>query len=394
MSTENTPAAANTITTTTTMPTSNRTTENYNIWRLVLNNHPKFANVLKETVEKQKRDPIANIVEENKRNIWLPLKKDQNYKSSTVQEFQSLLLKIIYCLIEENNLNNYGWYKVDREMDSLYKGQSLMDIEEFIDRLLRLGGINKKRLQATLNFYTRALNLPAYKIPANVELPKDRERRNRLMNNKKIDLQDDFIWPVRNYIENEIQHKNYFTNQSLVRGAIAFNIIQGTGLRITNAYQIKLKDLIEVYNRCEYKVNGLVIKHSKVDFCYVKCVDKRALKLAIEMYQKVPVDTLNKISSKSPTRFQDVKLLFDKVYGSDKRQFTSNMIRNYVADSLLNRGVSFNKTSRLMNHSSLNATRFYVNKFHAGPSMYVNEYDDDDTLELQNEDNQTIIDRV
>ncbi|UXX41900.1 vlf-1 [Psilogramma increta granulovirus] len=387
MSTDNTPAAP----TITTM----RTTENYNIWRLVLINHPKFTSVLKETVERQKRDPVANIVDDKKRNIWLPLKKDQQYKTSTIQEFQSLLLKIIYCLIEECNLNNYGWYNVDREMDSLYKGQQLMDIEDFIDRLLKLGGINKKRLQATLNFYTRSLNLPIYKIPSNVELPKDRDRRNRLLNNKKIDLQDDFIWPVRNYIENEIQHKNYYSNQSLMRGAIAFNIIQGTGLRITNAYQISLKDLIEVYNKGEHKVNGLIIKHSKVDFCYVKCVDKRALKLAIEMYQKVPVDTLNKISSKSPTRFQDVKLLFEKVYNSDKRQFTSNMIRNYVADSLLNRGVSFNKTSRLMNHSSLSATRFYVNKFHAGPSLYLEENDDNSTItNQQDEDNQTIIQHV
>ncbi|AIS92098.1 very late factor-1 [Erinnyis ello granulovirus] len=364
MSTETTPAA------------TMRTTENYNIWRLVLINHPRFASVLKETVERQKRDPIASINEEKKRNVWLPLKKDQQYKSSTIQEFQSLLLKIIYCLIDEPNLTNYGWYNVDREMDSLYKGQSLMDIEEFIERLLILGGINKKRMQATINFYTRSLNLPDYKIPANVELPKDRERRNRLLNNKKIDLVDDLIGPVRRFIENEIQHKNYYTNQSLVRGAIAFNIIQGTGLRITNAYQIKLSDLIEVYNRGEYKVNGLIIKHSKVDFCYVKCVDKRALKMAIDMYQKVPVDTLNKISSKSPTRFQDIKCLFEKVYGEDKKQFTSNMIRNFVADSLLNRGVSFNKTSRLMNHSSLSATRFYVNKFHAGPSMLADTDED------------------
>lgn len=63
-------------------------------------------------------------------------------------------------------------------MESLYLARSLMDVEDFIERLLELGGINKKRMQATINYYTRAMKLPDYKIPAGVELPKDKEKIN------------------------------------------------------------------------------------------------------------------------------------------------------------------------------------------------------------------------
>nr|ANY57488.1 very late factor 1 [Phthorimaea operculella granulovirus]QBH65934.1 very late factor 1 [Phthorimaea operculella granulovirus]QBH66194.1 very late factor 1 [Phthorimaea operculella granulovirus]QBH66324.1 very late factor 1 [Phthorimaea operculella granulovirus]QBH66454.1 very late factor 1 [Phthorimaea operculella granulovirus] len=366
-----------------------RTMDNYNIWRLVIKKHPLFCRVFKETVERQKRELPIEVEGAKKKNLWLPLKKEQQYKDSTIMEFQSLFMKIVYCLIDNESLDNYGWYTLDREMESLLEARTLMDIEDFIERLLELGGINKKRMQATINYYTHSLKLPDYRIPSGVELPRDRERRKRLAENKTIDLKDDFIDPVHDYIENEIQHRNYYTNQSLMRAAIVFNIIRGTGLRITSAYKIKLDDLEKVYEKGEHKVLDLITKHSKVDFCYVKCINKRSLKTALELYRKVPADALNKISSKSPTRFQDMKLLINKVNEwrkqrgdkYNKKSFTSNMIRNFVADSMLNKGVSMNKTSKLMNHASVSATRHYVNKFHPGPSLVHDDHSSSDNEE-------------
>lgn len=341
-----------------------------------------FAKVMDITIERQKRDPLESQTDINK-SLWLPLQKNQEYKPSTKQEFKSLLLKIIYCLIEDKDLENYGWYDVDRELDSLYNVKMLISVEEFIRRLLDIGGISKKRMQATINFYTRAMKLPDYKIPAGVELPKDKEKKKRLTNNKTIDLRDDFIIPMRMYIENEIIYKNYYTNQGLVRGAIAFNIIKGTGMRITNAYQIQLDDLKMVYEKGEHKVTNLITKHSKVNFCYVKCIDKKALKMALELYSKVPVDFLNKISSKSPTRFHDITLLVNSMSQwckkTDCKKFTSNMIRNFVADDMLTKGVSINKTSKMMNHASVSATRHYLNKFHPGPIMHESDSSDSES---------------
>ncbi|APO13975.1 VLF-1 [Plodia interpunctella granulovirus] len=350
-----------------------RTMENYNVWRLIIKAHPLFGKAVDVTIERQKRDPPEE--EDGKRKLWLPMKKEQEYKDSTKQEFQSLLLKIVYCLIEKEDLQNYGWYNVDRELESLLTAKSLMDVEEFIGRLLELGGISKKRLQATINFYTRSMRLPDYKIPQYVEMPKDKDKRKKMDRNKTIDLKDDFIDPVQKYIEDEIQFRNYYHNQSLVRAAIAFNIIRGTGMRITNAYQIKLEDLEKVYEKGEHKVLNLITKHSKVNFCYVKCIDRRALRTALDMYRKVPADSLNRISPKSPTRFQDMRLLMAMV--SKDKNFTSNMIRNFVADSMLKKGMSLNKTSKLMNHASVSATKHYVNKFHPGPQFIDDDEDDD-----------------
>lgn len=40
-----------------------RTMENYNIWRLIINNHGMFAKVLDETIERQKRDLPIELAE-------------------------------------------------------------------------------------------------------------------------------------------------------------------------------------------------------------------------------------------------------------------------------------------------------------------------------------------
>lgn len=359
--------------------TSTRNINNYNIWRIVIKRNELFPRVWDLTMERQKRE-VDQIDTDVKKRLWLAHKKDQEYKQTTKDEFQSLLLKIVYCLIEDKDLEHYGWYSVDRELQSLLKAEPLMEVEDFIERLLVMGNVSKKRLQATINYYTRSMNLPDYRIPSNVELPKDKEKRLRLNRNKTIVLRDDFIEPISKYIDEEIQHKNHYNNQSLVRAAIAFNIIKGTGLRITNAYQIGLRDLEKVLEKSEHKVMNLTTKHGKVNFCYVTCKDKKALRSAIDLYRKVPENYLNKISSKSPTRFKDFKLLVDTVFGDSRDlTFKSNMIRNYVADTMLNQGLSLNKTSRLMNHKSVGATRHYINKYHPGPSMFQeNEPENDD----------------
>lgn len=360
--------------------TTRRSIENYTVWRHTIRANPGFGRVLEATIERQKRSDDL-VVAGDKKNLWQSLGKEQEYKQTTKDEFQSLLLKVIYCLIDAKDLDGHGWYSVDREIESLLNATTLMDTEDFIERLLEMGNVSKKRLQATINYYTRSMRLPDYRIPAGVEMPKDQEKRKRLARNKTIVLKDDFIDPVTRYIDDDVRHRNYYSNQSLVRGAIAFNIIRGTGLRITNAYQIPLADLESVYDKGEHKVLGLLTKHGRVDFCYVKCTDKRALRTALDLYRRVPPNALNRISSKSPTRFKDMRNLVDSVFpDAQDAAFKSNMIRNYVADTMLARGATLNKTSKLMNHKSVGATRHYINKFHPGPTLVDDpeESDDDD----------------
>jgi hypothetical protein len=56
-------------------------------------------------------------------------------------------------------------------------------------------------------------------------------------------------------------------------------------------------------------------------------------------------------------------------------RFKSTMIRNYVADTMLAQGMTLNKTSRLMNHKSIKATKHYLNKYHPGPLFIGGEND-------------------
>ncbi|ABQ52040.1 vlf [Spodoptera litura granulovirus] len=362
--------------------TTIRSLRNYEVWRIVIKRNPLYPKTFEAAIERQKRGDEVQPVVNGKRNIWLPHKKDQEYKESTITEFQSIFLKVVYCLIDDKDLENYAFYDVDKELNSLLQPtEPIVELEDFIERLLETSSISKKRLQATINFYTNCMKLPRYYIPSNVELPKDKKMKKIKEMNKTIVLRDDFIEPISNYIDSELRYANCYTNTSLTRAAIAFNIIKGTGLRITNAYQITLKDLEQIYEKGEHKVLGLKTKHSRVDFNYVTCKDKKALKTAIDMYKKCPVDLLNKISSKSPTKFVDFKNLLDAVFGDTRdNEYKSTMIRNYVADTMLAKGLTLSKTSKMMNHKSIKATRFYINKYHPGPTIYSDSSDDEETI--------------
>ncbi|AJK91766.1 vlf-1 [Spodoptera frugiperda granulovirus] len=360
--------------------TNKRSIRNYDIWRVVIKRNALFPRTLDATIERQKRGDDA---ETSTHSIWAAHRKDQQYKESTKVEFQSILIKVVYCLIDDDQLENYGYYDATRELQNLLQpGQPLVDIEVFIQRVMDTSDVCKKRLQATINYYTNSMNLPRYYIPSNVELPSDKRKRLAKERNKTIVLRDDFIEPISEYIEKELRHANCHTNPSLMRAAIAFNIIKGTGLRITNAYQIPVADLEQILSKGEHKVCNLRLKHSKTDFSYVTCKDKRALRVALEMYKKCPADMLNKISSKSPTRFQDFNNLVSAVFGPDVDvEFRSTMIRNFVADTMLNRGLTLTKASKLMNHKSVSATKHYINKYHPGASLLEYEDDDDDEEE-------------
>lgn len=345
------------------------------MWRLVIKRNALFPRTLDATIERQKRgdDTIAS------NSIWSAHRKDQQYRDSTKNEFQSIFMKVVYCLIDDDQLDNYGYYDATRELKNLLEpGQPLVDIEVFIQRVMDTSDICKKRLQSTINYYTNSLNLPRYYIPSNVELPSDKKKRLAKERNKSIVLRDDFIEPISSYIEKELLHANCHANTSIVRAAIAFNIIKGTGLRITNAYQISIHDLEEILQKGEHKVAHLKIKHSKTDFSYITCKDKKALRTALDMYKKCPPNVLNKISSKSPTRFQDFHNLINAVFGdSVDVNFKSTMIRNFVADTMLNKGLTLTKTSKLMNHKSVSATKHYINKFHPGATLLY-DYDEEE----------------
>ncbi|AKR17455.1 VLF-1 [Mocis latipes granulovirus] len=355
-----------------------RSIKNYDIWRIVIKRNPLFPRALDATIEKQKRGD-----ETPTSSIWTAHRKDQQYRESTKNEFQSIFFKVVYCLIEDDQLHDYNNYDTTRELKNLLQGgPPLVDIEVFIQRLLDTSDVCKKRLQATINYYTNSLSLPRYCIPSNVELPSDKRKRLIREQNKTIILQDDFIMPIVEYIEKKLLFANCHNNLSLYRAAIAFNIIKGTGLRITNAYQISVDDLEQILKKGEHKVCNLQIKHSKTNYNYVSCKDKRALKTALEMYKKCSPDILNKISSKSPTKFQDFNNLVNAVFGDSKNvEFKSTMIRNFMADTMLKRGLTLSKTSKLMNHKSVNATKHYINKYHPGANVISDDYESDGEFE-------------
>ncbi|AAG27387.1 PxORF89 peptide [Plutella xylostella granulovirus] len=345
-----------------------RNVANYELWRNIIKNHPLYAKTADVTIDRQKRgdDQPAS-------SLWHSLTKTQDYKQSTKNEFLSILIKVIYCLIDDVNLTNFTYDCVD-EFKSLIEGRPTLETEEFIRRLLDMNSVGKKRLQATINYYTNAVHLPKYWIPSNVELPSDTIRRQKKKLNKTIVLRDDFIKPIVEYINTTVLRTHYKSAPGVYRASIAFNVIMGTGLRITNSYQIRLQDLREILEHGEHKVLNLTTKHSQVDFCFITCKDEASLRRAIQLYERVPEDLLNKISPKSPTKYKDFNELIDAVFGDTlTSNFKSTMIRNYVADKLVAEGLPMTKISKLMNHKSSAAIKHYVNQYHAGPERYLVE---------------------
>ncbi|AUA60299.1 VLF-1 [Operophtera brumata nucleopolyhedrovirus] len=339
-----------------------RNEASFGSWKVKIHNDVRFDKLFTLCIERQRCTPD----EVKNSEVWSKYLYSKPFAPTTLKSYKSRLVKIIYCLIEDDTLDEIDNYDMTREFDSLFRQQQLINREELCRRMIELRSVTKETLQLTINFYTNAMGLDEYKIPKVVMLPRDKELKN-IKNKEKNIILKEFIDSVLDYINSTVKYMNsdYVHDKGLIRGGIVFLIMLGTGMRINEARQLTLEDVTKLIKYGEVK-SSIRLKRKNSNFSFIKLLNKKPLELAREIYAKNP--NILKISKTTSTPFKDFKRLLEEA-GVEVEKPRSNMIRHYLTSNMYNEGLSLRKVSEMMNHNSVSSTKHYLNKFHRGPAM-------------------------
>ncbi|AKN80980.1 VLF-1 [Lonomia obliqua multiple nucleopolyhedrovirus] len=337
-----------------------RNENTFNAWKLRIQSAPRFETIFDIATDRQRCTP-----EEVKNNsLWSRYMFEKPFAPTTLKSYKSRLIKIVYCLIDDCHLENDATYVPSKELDSIENQVPLIDPEELCKRMLELRSVTKETLQLTINFYTNTMNLPDYKIPRMVMLPRDKELKNIREKEKNLMLKK-VIDTILTFINDKIKMLNsdYVHDRGLIRGAIVFCIMLGTGMRINEARQLSVDDLNVLIKKGKLRSDKINLKRKRSRNNTLNNIKMKPLELAREIYVKNP--TILQISKNTSTPFKDFRRLLEES-GVEMERPRSNMIRHYLSSNLYNSGVPLQKVAKLMNHESSNSTKHYLNKYNIG----------------------------
>ncbi|QDL56973.1 VLF-1 [Dione juno nucleopolyhedrovirus] len=341
----------------------------FNDWKTRIQSAPRFEHVFDLATDRQRCTPD----EVKNDSLWSKYMFPKPFAPTTLKSYKSRLIKIIFSLIEESNLQA-PLYALDREFDSIEFQQLLVSPKELCKRMLELRSVTKETLQLTINFYTNAMGLAEFRIPRMVMLPRDKELKTIREKEKNFMLKN-AIDTILNFIETKIKLMNgdYVHDRGLIRGAIVFCIMLGTGMRINEARQLSLDDVNVLIKKGKLRSDTIGLKRKRNRKNTLNTIRIKPLELAREIYARNP--TVLQISKNTSTPFKDFRRLLDEA-GVEMERPRSNMIRHYLSSNLYNSGVPLQKVARLMNHESPASTKPYLNKYNFDESS--DSSDDDD----------------
>ncbi|UJZ89025.1 vlf-1 [Erannis ankeraria nucleopolyhedrovirus] len=350
----------------------------FNYWKAKIQNHPRFETVFELATDRQRCTP-----DEVKNNsLWSQFMFPKPFAATTLKSYKSRLIKLIFCLIDDKDLNDYQNHNLNYEFDSIVRQQPLINCEEMCRRMLEVRSVTKETLQLTINFYSNTMGLTEYKIPKQVMLPRDKELKHIKTKEKNIVLKE-IIDSVLNCIQKKLKYLNGddVHDRGLLRGAIVFCIMLGTGMRINEARHLSVEDINILIKKGKMR-NCVNLKRKKSRNNLLNRIKSKPLELAFEIYSKHP--TILQISKNTSTPFKDFKRLFEEA-GVEMDRPRSNMIRHYLSSNLYNNGMPLQKVAKLMNHDSASSTRHYLNKYDVGADETDDEEkdeNDDDITQL------------
>ena len=333
-----------------------RNENTFNDWKMRIQSAPQFEHVFDLATDRQRCTPD----EVKNDSLWSKYMFPKPFAPTTLKSYKSRLIKIIFSLIEEPDLQNTA-YSLNREFDSIEYQRLLVNPKELCKRMLELKSVTKETLQLTINFYTNAMGLPEFKIPRMVMLPRDKELKTIREKEKNFMLKN-AIDTILDFINSKIKLLNgdYVHDRGLIRGAIVFCIMLGTGMRINEARQLSVEDLNVLIKKGKLRSNTINLKRKRSRNNTLNTIKTKPLELAREIYARNP--TVLQISKNTSTPFKDFRRLLDEA-GVEMERPRSNMIRHYLSSNLYNSGVPLQKVARLMNHESPASTKPYINKY-------------------------------
>ncbi|ACI28800.1 agip99 [Agrotis ipsilon multiple nucleopolyhedrovirus] len=347
----------------------------FNCWKSKIQSHFRFETIFQIATDRQRCTP-----DKVRNGRWSKFIFNKPFAPTTLKSYKSRFIKIIYCLIDESHLDEINTYDLNVEFDMIEHQKPAVDPEELCIRMHELRSVTKETLQLTVNFYVNCMGIEEYRIPKEVMLPRDTEIKNIRNKEKNIVLKH-ILDTVIDCIKRRIKYLNsdYVHDRGLLRGAIIFCIMLGTGTRINEARQISLENLDAIIKdgKVRSKIN---LKRKRDRLNPLHRLELAPLMLAREIYAKHP--TILQISKNTSTPFKDFKRLFEEA-GVEMDRPRSNMIRHYLCSNQYNKGVPLQRVAKLMNHSSYKSTQHYLNKFDVDIDDSDNDDDDDDDEDVE-----------
>ncbi len=75
----------------------------FNYWKAKIQNHPRFETVFELATDRQRCTP-----DEVKNNsLWSQFMFPKPFAATTLKSYKSRLIKLIFCLIDDKDLNDY-----------------------------------------------------------------------------------------------------------------------------------------------------------------------------------------------------------------------------------------------------------------------------------------------
>ncbi|AXU41685.1 VLF-1 [Spodoptera eridania nucleopolyhedrovirus] len=346
----------------------------FNCWKSKIQSHFRFETVFQLATDRQRCTP-----DKVRNGRWSKFIFNKPFAPTTLKSYKSRFIKIIYCLIDESHLDELDTYNLNAEFDTIEQQRPVVDPEELCIRMHELRSVTKETLQLTINFYVNCMGIEEYRIPKEVMLPRDTEIKNIRNKEKNIVLKH-ILDTVIDCIKHRIKYLNsdYVHDRGLLRGAIIFCIMLGTGTRINEARQITLENLDAIIKdgKVRSKIN---LKRKRDRLNPLHRLELAPLLLAREIYAKHP--TILQISKNTSTPFKDFKRLFEEA-GVEMDRPRSNMIRHYLCSNQYNKGIPLQRVAKLMNHSSYKSTQHYINKFDVDIDDTDDEVSEENDIEL------------
>ena len=229
----------------------------------------------------------------------------------------------------------------------------IKDIYKFKPKTIKRKIATLKALFNYLEFEDKIIVNPFRKIKVNIRTGQQLPSTIRLSNIKKL-----FKYL---YNKKELYESNYpnreFTLFTISRDIAILEILFGTGLRVSEAANIKIKnvDLSQGW----IKINGKGNKDRIIPVC------DNEIKQAVRNYlswmkQKEGFLFRNRLDNKISE--QSIRFMIRKYAKEAKIQehITPHMFRHTIATLLLERGVDIMYIQSLLGHSSINTTQIYI----------------------------------
>ncbi|NOR45422.1 MAG: tyrosine-type recombinase/integrase [Candidatus Delongbacteria bacterium] len=279
-------------------------------------------------------------------SFFFHCKYEKNLSEKTLKAYKTDITQF------RNFITEKGVSKVEDTDKYLLRGY-IKNIYKFKPKTIKRKIATLKALFNYLEFEDKIIVNPFRKIKVNIRTGQQLPSTIKLSNIKKLFR---YLYNKKEFYESNSPDRE-FTIFTISRDIAILEILFGTGLRVSEAANIKIENIDLTHGWI--KINGKGNKDRTIPVC------DNEIKQAIRKYLsciKLKEGYLFKNRLNNKISEQSIRFMIRKYAKEAKIQqhITPHMFRHTIATLLLERGVDIMYIQSLLGHSSINTTQIYI----------------------------------